>query len=87
VLAFCSIALSGVVIFLLLRFSISLLAGMLNGAAHGSETDLRVDYPRQIDVLNGLVCLMSFCLPILTGYLLSLLYKGIYKVIRHFAVH
>lgn len=86
VVAFCTIILCGAVIFFSLRFSLSLLPNLLTGALAGPDSRVNVEYVQKADVWDGIVCFLSFCVPILTGYLLSLLYRGVYQVVKRFAL-
>jgi hypothetical protein len=86
VVAFCTIILCGAVIFFSLRFSLSLLPDLLTGAWAGPDNRVNVEYAQKANVLDGIVCFLSFCVPILTGYLLSLLYRGVYGVVKRFAL-
>jgi hypothetical protein len=85
VVAFCTIILCGAVIFFSLRFSLSLLPDLLTGALAGPDNRVNVEYAQKANVLDGIVCFLSFCVPILTGYLLSLLYRGVYLVVKRLA--
>ena len=86
VVAFCTIILCGAVIFFSLRFSLSLLPNLLSGALAGPDNSVKVEYAQKANVWDGIVCVLSFCVPILTGYLLSLLYRGVYQVVKRFAL-
>jgi hypothetical protein len=86
VIAFCTIILCGAVIFFSLRFSLSLLPDLLTGALAGPDNRVNVEYAQKANVWDGIVCFLSFCVPILTGYLLSLLYRGVYGVAKRFAL-
>lgn len=86
VVAFCTIILCGAVIFFSLRFSLSLLPDLLTGALAGTDNRVNVEYAQKANVWDGIVCFLSFCVPILTGYLLSLLYRGVYGVAKRFAL-
>lgn len=86
VIAFCTIILCGTVIFFSLRFSLSLLPDLLTGALAGPDNRVNVEYAQKANVWDGIVCFLSFCVPILTGYLLSLLYRGVYGVAKRFAL-
>lgn len=87
VLAFCTIIPCGILIFLLLRFSLSLLPGLITGTspAAAADTNSTTEYAEKVQVCHIAVCLMSFCVPIVTGYLLSLLYRAVYGIVRRLA--
>jgi hypothetical protein len=86
VVAFCTIILCGGVIFFSLRFSLSLLPNLLTGALAGPDNRVNVEYAQKANVWDGIECFLSFCVPILTCYLLSLLYRGVYRVVKRFAL-
>jgi amino acid transporter len=86
VVAFCTIILCGAVIFFSLRFSLSLLPNLLTGALAEPDNRVNVEYAQKANVWHGVVYFLSFCVPILTGYLLSLLYRGVYRVVKRFAL-
>ena len=86
VVALCSILLCGMLIFLLLRFSLSLVQELPIGVSEAVAGDSSPQYAQRLHAWDGLVCLVSFCLPIITGYLLSLLYRGIYEAVRRLSL-
>ena len=86
IVAFCTIVLCGVVIFLGLRFSLSLLPDLLSSRRAGVEPDSAAEYAYGAQVVNGIVWLLSLCVPILTGYLLGVLYRSVYRICRRLAL-
>lgn len=86
VVAFCTIILCGAVIFFSLRFSLSLLPDLLTDALSGPDNRLKAEYAQKANMWDGIVWLVSFGIPILTCYLLSLLYRGVYRVVKRFAL-
>jgi len=86
VVAFCSILLCGMLIFLLLRFSLSLVQELPIGVSAAAADDSSPEYAQRLQAWDGLVCLMSFCLPIITGYLLGLVYRGVYGAVTRLAL-
>ena len=85
VVVFCSILACGILMFLLLRFSVYLLPNPAQGDSAVNAEDLTTGYAQGAQVWDAFVCLMSFCIPILTGYLLSVVYRGAYRVVKRFA--
>ncbi|MBN2136546.1 MAG: hypothetical protein JW720_01945 [Sedimentisphaerales bacterium] len=86
VVAFCSILVCGVAIFLLLQLSLSVLPTLVKEASAATDNDSAVEYRQGIQVWDVFACILSFCVPILTGYLLSVLYRGIYGAVRKLAL-
>ena len=82
VVAFCSTVLCGALIFLLLRSSVSLLPHLIRRAYGVTEADLAAEYPQQLQIWDAIVCLVAFCVPIVTGYMLSVLYRGISGLVK-----
>jgi len=86
VVAFCTIILCGAVIFFSLRFSLSFLPNLLTDALAGPDNRVKVEYAQTANMWDAIVWFLSLCVPILTGYLLSLLYRGVYRVVKRFAL-
>lgn len=86
VIALCSILLCGMLIFLLLRFSLTLVEELPIRVSAAAAGDSPPQYAPGLPAWDVLVCLLSFCLPIITGYLLSLLYRGVYEAARRLAL-
>jgi len=86
IVALCSILLCGAVIFFLLRFSLSLLQELPAGASAASDTELTPEYAQHFHIWDVVLGLLTFCTPIATAYLLSLIYKGIYQAVRRLAI-
>ena len=86
VVALCSILLCGMLIFFLLHLSLSLLEELPIRASAAAEVDSAAEYTQSLPSWDIIVCLLSFCLPILTGYLLSLIYRGVYGAVRRLAL-
>ena len=87
VVALCSILLCGALIFFLLRFSLSLLQELPMGASAASERNSTPEYTQNLPIWDVIVFLLTFCVPIATGYLLSVIYRGVYRAVRRFALH
>ena len=88
VVALCSILLCGALVFFLLRFSVSLLEDMPMGASASAASgkNLMPENTQNLNMWDVIVCLLSFCVPIATGYLLSLIYRGVYRAVRRLAL-
>ena len=86
VVALFSILLCGMLIFFLLHFSLSLLEELPTRASAAADIDSAVEYTQNLSGWDIVTGLLSFCLPILTGYLLSLIYRGVYGAVRRFAL-
>lgn len=86
VFVLCSILLCGALIFFLLHFSLSLLEELPARASATAEADSAAEYTARLSGWDIVVCLFSFCLPILTGYLLSLIYRAVYGAVRRLAL-
>ena len=86
VIALCSILLCGALIFFMLQFSLSLIEELPMEASAASTMDLTPEYTQNLHMWDVIVCLLSFCVPIATGYLLSLIYRGVYRAVRRLAL-
>ncbi|MHC4742679.1 MAG: hypothetical protein ACYS8Z_12245 [Planctomycetota bacterium] len=86
IIALCSILLCGALIFFLLRFSLSHLQELPLGASAASEGDLAADYTQNLRIWDVILGLLTFCTPIVTAYLLSLIYRGICEAVRRLAL-
>jgi len=86
VVALCSILLCGTLIFLLLQFSLSMVQELPTAVSAAAARDSSPEYAQHLQAWDVLVCLASFCIPILTGYLLSLLYRGVYRAVTRLAL-
>lgn len=86
VIALCSILLCGAAIFFLLRFSLSHLQALPIGASAAQNDDLPVNYTQPLRIWDVVFGLLTFCTPIATAYLLSLIYRGIYEAARRLAL-
>ena len=86
VMALCSILLCGMLIFLLLRLSLSVIEDLSTGVSTAGAGDSSGQYGQRLQIWGVLVYLVSFCLPIITAYLLSVLYRVVYGAVRLLAV-
>jgi hypothetical protein len=86
IIALCSILLCGALIFFLLQFSLSFIGELPMGASAAPKEDFVSEYTQHLNIWDVIVCLLSFCVPIATGYLLSLIYRGIYRAVRRLAI-
>lgn len=86
VVALCSILLCGALILLLLRLSLSAIQELPTAVSAAATGDSPLQYAKRLQVWDVFANLASFCLPILTGYLLSLLYRGVYRTITRIAL-
>ena len=86
VVALCSIVLCGALILLLLRFSLSMVLELPIAVSAAAARDSSPEYAQRLQVWDIFVYLASFCLPILTGYVLSLLYRAVYRTVTRIAL-
>jgi hypothetical protein len=86
IIALCSILLCGALIFFLLQFSLSFIGELPIGASAASNGDFVPEYSRRLNMWNVIVGLLSFCVPLATGCLLSLIYRGVYRAVRRLAI-
>ena len=86
VIALCSILLCGALIFSFLRFSLSHLQELPIGASAAQNDDLPGSYTQPLRIWDVVFGLLTFCTPIATAYLLSLIYRGIYGAARRLAL-
>lgn len=83
VVALCSILMCGAAIFFLLRFSLEQLP---IGASAASGSDPSPEYGADLHIWDIISDLLAFCIPIATGCLLSIIYRGVYCAVQRFAL-
>jgi len=86
VVALCSILLCGALILLLLQFSLSVVKELPIAVSAAAPRNSSPEYAQRPQAWDVLICLASFCIPIATGYLLSLLYRGVYRAVTRLAL-
>lgn len=86
IIATCFVVVCAILLVILLRFLLHLIPDLFATASTGANRHLPAESTKVVPVWDIILWFLFFCTPILSGFLLYVLYRTMHSVIKKFAL-